>query len=869
MIFINLIFLIGFVIDQKPANDTITISPWYYLGPFTIGVREGIIGVDLNLENEFFEPDTTMPYPSILTKGGFVKWNKVSSENDKVAIRYDDVLWDTIQDYYGVAGILCATIAYGEFVCNKKMRVLIDAQDVGSFVLNGKSYPGDVYGDGYVQIPVVLSNGKNRVVLKLTGYGEHEFSFKILPTEEPIMIVSRDILLPDFVSGEVYDGYLAVPILNATEEVMANIRIEINGESIEKREVIIPEHMPFSVMKMPIPLRSKDVVLQRDSILIKISVNHRDFAVKDSCWIKVKNPDEPFVKTFISKMDNSCQYYAVLPPKNYNPKSTYALIMTCHGAGVEARGQVGAYSQKDWAFVVAPTNRRRFGFDWQDWGRLDFFEVLEDVKKNFKIDTNRIYLTGHSMGGHGVWHIGLFHPDLFAAIAPSAGWTSFQLYIPWFLQKSELFAEPDQLKFRDMVLREDVTPLYLENALNLPIYILHGSADDNVPPIQGRMMAQYLKELGYDFVYNEIEGKGHWWDIDSTPGVDCVDLKEMVDFLKDKRRNPYPESIVFKTSDIGHSNKAYWIRIDELEDIYHDGKVSATFDSTGWSEMFIGGWCKFIQYNIRTENIRVFTILLKRFKFVPDYVYYISFNINGARIECRYNNHDEIAFAKSKNGFKVIIYDKRGLKKTANLCGPIKQAYFSPFILIYGTIGDSIDTENNLHQARLQSYTWWIRANGYVQIVADTEITEEHIRDYNLILFGNSMTNAIIKKINKKMPINFKSDYESVKDAIKDIGPYEACISFKDKVLKQKDLCLMEIYPNPLNPDKFVLLYSATTKKAQKYIGLFPVIYSGSGLPDFIIWDDSAARYGWAGVVAAGFFNKNWQIDKSLIYFNE
>ena len=37
-------------------------------------------------------------------------------------------------------------------------------------------------------------------------------------------------------------------------------------------------------------------------------------------------------------------------------------------------------------------------------------------------------------------------------------------------------------------------------------------------------------------------------------------------------------------------------------------------------------------------------------------------------------------------------------------------------------------------------------------------------------------------------------------------------------------------------------------------------------MPDFIIWDESAAKYGWAGVIATGFFDKSWQIDKNLIY---
>ncbi|MEO0205578.1 MAG: prolyl oligopeptidase family serine peptidase, partial [candidate division WOR-3 bacterium] len=795
---------------------------------------------------------------------------KIHADSESVEIKYENVLWDTLQDYYGVAGLFCASIVYGEFESTDRTTGLVSAQGLGSFILNGRTYPGDVYRDGYVVIPVVLNRGKNKVILKPSGYGEHSFSFKIITSLSSLMII-KDITLPDFIQGESYSGYIGVPIMNTTEQIIRNLRAEVYGNDIQKTERAVQQIMPLSVIKIPVALESKHKIAKEDSTLVKIRIYNDDYEAGDYAWIKIRKPIEPYAKTFVSNIDKSCQYYAVLPPNNHHPESTYALIMSCHGASVDARNQIKCYSPKDWAYVVAPTNRRRYGFDWQDWGRLDFLEVLEDVKKNFRINEDRVYLTGHSMGGHGVWHIGLSHPDLFAAIAPSAGWTNFQLYFPWFLQRSEIFAEPEQIKFRDMVLREDNAPVFLENALNLPVYILHGGADDNVPPIQGRMMSQYLKELGYDFVYNEVEGKGHWWDIDSTPGVDCVDLKEMMEFLKDKKRNPYPESIVFKTSDIGHSNKAYWIKIDELEEICQDGKIVASFDTTKLYEMFIGGWCKCIRFSIRTENIRAFTILLKRFRFMPDsnWCYYFFFNINGAEIQCKNITQNEVTFAKTGSGFKMIKEDNKGLKKAADLYGPIKQAYFSPFVLVYGTIGDSVDTENNLHQARLQAYTWWIRANGFCEIIPDTEVTEKHIKNFNLILFGNSQTNSIIRKINKKLPINFTNDYDAIKDIIKNIGLREDCIVIKDKVLRHNDLCLMEIYPNPLNPKKFVLLYSATTKKAQKYLGLFPGIYSGSGMPDFLIWDKSAVRYGWAGVVGAGFFDKNWQIDNSLIFVKD
>ena len=70
------------------------------------------------------------------------------------------------------------------------------------------------------------------------------------------------------------------------------------------------------------------------------------------------------------------------------------------------------------AWIVAPTNRRRYGFDWQDWGRLDALEAL-DWMSTPEIDPDRIYLTGHSMGGHGTWYLGALYAHRFAAIAPS------------------------------------------------------------------------------------------------------------------------------------------------------------------------------------------------------------------------------------------------------------------------------------------------------------------------------------------------------------------------------------------------------------------------------------------------------------------
>ena len=129
-------------------------------------------------------------------------------------------------------------------------------------------------------------------------------------------------------------------------------------------------------------------------------------------------------QTFRSAMDLSTQYYGVVPPSEEATQSGHGVVLSLHGASVEAMNQANSYRSKSWGYIVAPTNRRPFGFDWQSWGRLDALESLADAKLRYGIDPTRVYLTGHSMGGHGTWHLGVHHPGLFAVLGPSAGWSS-------------------------------------------------------------------------------------------------------------------------------------------------------------------------------------------------------------------------------------------------------------------------------------------------------------------------------------------------------------------------------------------------------------------------------------------------------------
>lgn len=833
------LFLSGISAQEQflpTIQDTLSASSWLYVGPFSVGAREGVVGVIDDLEN--LSPREGEQLLSILPQGGRVSWKKVIPDSSGwVTLEYQDVWWDTLMTYYGVAGIVDAGYAYAEFDNQGEKRALVIAERVGSFYLNGKRFPGDPYGHDLVRTPVILKDGVNRVLLQLSGYGDHRFLFKLIPPPSPVMPITKDATLPDLIRGNKQESWMGITVLNTTEMRLEDVKLSLGGEGrFQKTETTGFSITPLCVKKIPIRLALSEPPEGVDTISIPIEVSYGEFRTEDRLLLRVREREQSYKMTFISGIDASCQYCAVLPPKDYDPRKKYALILALHGAGVEASRLVDCHDQKDWAFVVAPTNRRPFGFDWQDWGRLDALEVLELVKDTFPIDAHRVCLTGHSMGGHGTWHVALTHPDLFAAAAPMAGWTCFQLYVPWFLQKSYTFAEPQQIAIRDMSLREDFVPEFVENALNLPIFITHGGSDDNVPPVHSRMFASLLDRLGYDYRYNEIPGKGHWYNLDDSSRTVCVDDPRVMDFLRNRTRNQFPKRVIFKTNNIGQNDQSYWVRIVRQEKPYFESQIEAEVKGQ--------------RIVVRTRNVRGFVLSLSE-----ELLSYgeIGFIVDGSETSLRFRKNEEVFFHRSGDGFRIGQAEHPPTGKTPQSYGPIKQAYFSPFVLVYGTGGDSSAAEITLHQARLEATRWWRRANGFVEVLPDSEVTRKIMEDYNLILFGGPEENLVTAKLNGKLPIRIE----------------KGKMFLGKRQIHGDNMAAEFVFPNPLNPEKLIFVHEGVGGTGLELSNFFTTLYAGAGLPDFVVFDHQVKHKGWGGVICAGFFDPDWQIDGTLLYLQE
>jgi pimeloyl-ACP methyl ester carboxylesterase len=855
-------------------GETLRVDEWQFLGPFSAGYREGIVGAipdpgyitPLGTAYPGLPVISATEYPSILAQGGLVRWRSVSPDSAGwVNIEFDDVYWDTIMDVYGYAGLVNKTFAYADIHAPGRRRALIVAERAGAFYLNGSEYMGGLYGHDFVRIPVVLEKGKNTLVMSLSGFGGHRFKFMAIPAPAPVMLLN-DYTTPDLAVDETGRLWTGITVLNTMPERVAGAVLEVgDGNLVAAGEAPVGDLAPLCVKKVPVPI---DVLRPPgapgdvpEQVSIPVSVTYAGQTFADTMHVRVRRPGESFKRTFISRIDASCQYFAVLPPQDFHADSLYALILSLHGAGVRAEGQVDAYKPKSWAYVVAPTNRRPFGFDWQDWGRLDALEVLDMAKLMFPIDTTRVYLTGHSMGGHGVWHVGLTHPDLFAAIAPEAGWTSFELYIPWFLQRAYIFGDPRAVGMRDMALREDHPLEFVENALNLGVFIVHGAVDDNVPTLHGRMFASRLSELGYRFEYWEVPGRSHWWHDDSLD-VSCVDYPRVMDFLRshDLRRGPY--SVRLKTVDLATSNRAYWAEIIAQDEPMRETEIRASILAGPRSGL------ERPRVTVTTRNVAGFSLDPP-----PDVLPFgpVEVLVDGASHLLRFDEGRPLVFSRRAGGFRPAPADGMGTAgrgatvKSAGLYGPIKQAYFSPFVLVYGTQGDRYGwpvTETLLHQARGEAFRWWRRGNGYVEVLPDTLVTEAMVQRYNLILFGGAAENSVTERMARELPVKViphAGGRRGGKSGGIQIGPH---------FIKGWGLAAEFIYPNPLNPERVVLVRMGTDMGGLRISDFFGTLHAGAGLPDYIIFDERVKKMGWAGVICTGFFDVNWQVDPGLMFLS-
>ena len=152
-------------------------------------------------------------------------------------------------------------------------------------------------------------------------------------------------------------------------------------------------------------------------------------------------------------------------------------------------------------------------------------------------------------------------------------------------------------------------------------------------------------------------------------------------------------------------------------------------------------------------------------------------------------------------------------------------------------------TERELKHA----VTHWRRQfRGDARVKLDTEITEADIATANLVLFGDPASNSVLARIQKQLPIRWHQD-------MLQLGTRRFAADHHVPIM---------IYPNPLNPNKYVVLNSGFTYREYDYLNNARQVPK---LPDWAIVDiDTPADSRYPGrIEAADFFDEAWQVRPS------
>jgi pimeloyl-ACP methyl ester carboxylesterase len=687
--------------------------------------------------------------------------------------------------------------------------------------VNGEPRAGDPYQNGIMRLPVRLLKGPNHFLFHC---GRGRLQAKLTDQGGAAILDTRDATVPDFRVGEDAQPWAAVVVMNPSDRPLKHYLIAAAMDKGEPINTVLPEVPPWSNRKVGIrlpaaPADAKETVDVHLRLLAKEGGPPFDDA---KLSLRVRKADQSYKRTFISNIDGSVQYYAVQPAR---PKSKddlpSALFLTLHGASVEAIGQADAYSGKTWGHVVAPTNRRPYGFDWEDWGRIDAVEVLDLAQQELKTDPLRTYLTGHSMGGHGTWQVGATLPDRFAAIAPSAGWISFWTYAGG--RRPEKPTEMDAMLQRAVAASDTLT--LARNYGQYGVYVLHGEADDNVPVGQAREMRKVLGEFHPDFVYYERPGAGHWW------GNECVDWPPLFEFLQRHKLTPVENvrQVNFVTAGPGVSARSQWAVIEAQVHALQPSTIHLQVDPE--KRRFSG----------TTDNVSRLALDLVALK--PDKPF--DLELDGHKIE-RIDWPGKTPRLWLKHDDKVwsITDVPSPTLKGPHRCGPFKDAFRNRVVFVYGTVGNKEENEWAIAKARFDAETFWYRGNGAVDIVADVDFEPEKDRDRNVIVYGHAQSNAAWKALLGASPVQVKRGSVHV-DEQKEFGD---------------DLACLFIRPRPGSDKASVGVVSGSGINGLRLTDRLAYFVSGCGYPDCIVLGPGVLQSGSNGVRAAGFFGIDWGV---------
>jgi len=539
----------------------------------------------------------------------------------------------------------------------------------------------------------------------------------------------------------------------------------------------------------------------------------------------------PVVRGYVSRLDGSIQPYGLVIPDTYRPNTLhkFRLDVWFHGRGEtlsevnflrERQRSRGEFTPAD-TLVLHPygrfCNANRFA------GEVDLFEALAAVREQYPIDDNRISVRGFSMGGAACWDFAVHHAGLWAAAAPGAGFSETADFLKVFQQESLRPTWYEQKLWH----LYDATD-YAVNLFQCPTVAYSGEIDRQKQAAD--LMARALHAEGITLTHIIGPHTAHAYETNAKQEV-----SRRIDAIVSRGRNPLPDRVRFTTWTLRY-NRMLWVVVDGLDEHWKRARVDAQIQTPA-------------SIRATTRNVNALTFDMPAGSCPLDNTVAPKVVLDGQQVPAApiLSDRSWVAHFRKSDGHWRAVHaaDDGQLRKRHGLQGPIDDAFMDSFVMVVPS-GQPLHERmgrwaNEEMQHALRE--WRRQFRGEARVKKDTEITDFDIANHNLVLWGDPRSNKVLARIMSALPVHWNAK----------------SVALGERAFPAENHAPVLIYPNPLNPKRYVVLNSGFTYREYDYLNN---ARQTPKLPDFAVIDiDTPASSRWPGrVVDAGFFDERWQV---------
>jgi hypothetical protein len=534
------------------------------------------------------------------------------------------------------------------------------------------------------------------------------------------------------------------------------------------------------------------------------------------------------VRGYISKIDKSVQPYGLVVPASYFPTSAHKFRLDTwfHGRTenlseinflADRERNMGEFSPRD---TIMLHLYGRFCNASKLAGEVDFFEALDDVKRHYHVDDNRILIRGFSMGGASAWHIGTHFAGLWAAVAPGAGFSESAQFLHLRLTGPNAPPPWEQTLYH----MYDVTE-YAVNLSNTATVAYNGEIDPQKQAAD--LMEKSMAEEGLKLLRIIGPNTPHRYHPDSK-----IEIARILDEIAERGRDPYPRQIRFTTWTLAY-NQMKWVTVDGMAKHWERARLNAEVQGPS-------------AVAVETSNVTAFTLQMGSGGCPLDLAGKPVVTVDGQKLTAPTPMSDRSWTAHfRKSGSQWTVADSAaapGVHKVHGLQGPVDDAFLDSFVFVTPTGTPMVPAVAGwVSGEQKHAITEWRRQfRGEAQVREDQAVTDADIAASNLVLWGDPGSNKLLARIADKLPVKWTADG----------------FTLGGQHYPATDVPIV-VYPNPLNPKKYVVLNSGFTFREYDYLNNAQQIPK---LPDWAVIDTTTPpneRYP-GKVLLAGFFNEDW-----------